>query len=134
MRREAERMTQKQEEVAARRKLEESIREQEAREKAAKEQKRLKLREITESDRLAKDEFAGTMKQKLNEFNQNLPKNDIMAKVFEERTHQAFQRRAKNDRIVEVIGSRFMGQNDDEERARKAAEYTKERQDRENEM
>jgi hypothetical protein len=43
--------------------------------------------------------------------------DDLMAKVFEKKTHEAYERRAKSDKMVDYIANKFLANAEDKARA-----------------
>jgi hypothetical protein len=102
----------KSESLKERTQIEKMAREAQERDERLKEMKKAKLREITEADRLEKIRFKEQMEQKLNS---QRDEDDIMAKVFRQKEHEAYARRAKTDKIVATIGSKFVINDDAEQ-------------------
>ena len=100
-----------------RKRLEQGVREAEAAESRRRDEKRLKLKQITEEDRLLKNQFRVVGVE-------NQPKEDMMSKVFERTAHQAYERRAKNDQIVEHIANKFTADSDKKTALSPAADYS----------
>lgn len=77
------------------------VQEAEAEEKRQKEERRMQLKKITEQDRADKQQFkSGVQAPKEN------PEN-LMSKVFDRPTHQAYERRAKQEQVQNMIVEKF---------------------------
>ena len=77
------------------------VREKQDEEKKAAEQKRLQLKKITEEDRQLK-EASRPIKVSGDDNSQ-----DLLSSVFNPKTHQSYQMRARNDRVVNHIQQKF---------------------------
>lgn len=55
-----------------------------------------------------------------------LPDRDMMSKVFDKKAHEAYERRAKNDKMVNLITSKFHPEQDELEQRNKLAKVYQE--------
>src|SRR5450830_733011 len=89
--RDQEAMQRREAELRERRRLDMQVQDAEAEEKRQKEERRMQLKAVTEQDRVMKQQFRSSV-QAPTESQEN-----VMSKVFARPTHQAYERRAKQE-------------------------------------
>ena len=108
-------MSQREKEMAERRRIEDQLREAQEADVKKQSERRQYLKNLTEEDRKAK------LMHKMKEPEPlALQGQDNISKLFDRPTHQAYDRRAKQDLVVQHMSEKFTAPNEDKERLRNA--------------